>query len=77
MSLTWIAATLFASFNSLINPIALDAIAWKYYFVFLAVLVAYGITEYFLYPETKGRSLEQIKLLFEDVETDETLPAAK
>jgi hypothetical protein len=54
----------------LVNPIALDAIAWKYYFVFLAVLIIYAVTEYFTYPETKGYSLEQIQGLFDGNDRD-------
>ncbi|OJZ86493.1 hypothetical protein ASPFODRAFT_133595 [Aspergillus luchuensis CBS 106.47] len=65
LSITWISSCLFASFNSLVNPIALETISWKYYFVFLAVLIVYGITEYYMYPETKDRSLEEIQRLFE------------
>ncbi|PYI10923.1 general substrate transporter [Aspergillus sclerotiicarbonarius CBS 121057] len=70
LSLTWISSSVFAVFNSLVNPIALEAIGWKYYFVFLVVLLVYGATEYFLYPETKGYSLEQIRTLFDGDETD-------
>jgi hypothetical protein len=31
-------------FNTFVNPIALDSIGWNYYFVFVAVLIAYEIT---------------------------------
>ncbi|KAL7650983.1 hypothetical protein ACMYSQ_010737 [Aspergillus niger] len=72
LSITWIASCLFASFNSLVNPIALENISWKYYFVFLAVLILYGITEYYMYPETKGRSLEEIQTLFESENLEPT-----
>lgn len=72
LSITWIASCLFASFNSLVNPIALENISWKYYFVFLAVLILYSITEYYMYPETKGRSLEEIQTLFESENLEPT-----
>lgn len=52
-------------FNTFVNPIALAAIGWKYYFVFVAVLMAFGITAYFYYPETKGYTLEQIAVIFD------------
>jgi Sugar (and other) transporter len=52
-------------FNIFINPIALGAIQWKYYFVFIVVLVLMLVTVYFYYPETRGRSLEQIAYLFD------------
>jgi hypothetical protein len=52
-------------FNTFVNPIALDSIGWKYYFVFVAVLVAYGLVAFFFYPETRGRSLEQMAFIFD------------
>ncbi|KAF9871048.1 sugar transporter [Colletotrichum karsti] len=52
-------------FNTFINPIALDAIQWKYYFVFVAILVAMLISVWFTYPETRGRTLESIAWLFD------------
>lgn len=51
------------AFNIFVNPIALEAIAWKYYFVFLGVLmVAIGII-YFFFPETKGLMLEEVAVV--------------
>lgn len=52
-------------FNTFVNPIALDAIEWRYYIVFIAVLVVFGVTAYFWYPETKGYSLEEIAVIFD------------
>lgn len=52
-------------FNTFVNSIALEAIAWKYYFVFIAVLVVMLITVYFFYPETRGYTLEQIAIVFD------------
>lgn len=51
-------------FNTFVNPIALDAIGWKYYFVFVGVLIIYEITVYSLYPETRGYTLEQMAVIF-------------
>ncbi|WYZ36140.1 hypothetical protein EsH8_XI_000023 [Colletotrichum jinshuiense] len=65
LTLVWTAAASLASFNILVNPIALEAIAWKFYFVFMGVIVAYGLTAYFIYPETRGYSLESIAVLFD------------
>lgn len=36
--------------------------AWKYYFVFIVVLVATIANIWFFYPETSGRSLEAIQV---------------
>ncbi|THY11718.1 general substrate transporter [Aureobasidium pullulans] len=66
--------TVFAAgfFNQYVNPIALEAIEWKFYFVYIATLAAMIPTIYFVFPETKGRTLEEISIVFdgEDARTD-------
>lgn len=52
-------------FNTFVNPIALEAIGWKYYFVFIVVLIAMGFTVYFFYPETRGHTLEHMAVIFD------------
>lgn len=52
-------------FNTFVNPIALESIGWKYYFVFVVVLVAMGFTVYFFYPETRGYTLEHMTVIFD------------
>ncbi|KAL1407871.1 hypothetical protein Q8F55_007307 [Vanrija albida] len=54
-----------ATFNTYVNPIALVSIAWKYYFVFLGVLIFAIVAIYFGFPETKGRLLEEIAVIFD------------
>ena len=54
-------------FNTFVNPIALDAIGWKYYIVFAVILVVVTLTVYFYYPETKGHTLEEMAVLFDKV----------
>ncbi|KAJ8127638.1 hypothetical protein O1611_g5995 [Lasiodiplodia mahajangana] len=50
---------------SFVNPIGLENIGWKYYLLFSVLLVIFlGIT-YFLFPETKGHTLEEIAVLFD------------
>lgn len=66
MTITWITAVLASIFNVLVNPIALEAIAWKYYFVFLVVIAIYGATVFFKYPETAGLTLEEASRLLDD-----------
>jgi hypothetical protein len=48
-----------------VNPIALEAIGWKYYIVFAVILGIVTLTIYFYYPETKGHSLEEMAVIFD------------
>ncbi|KAL2857314.1 general substrate transporter [Aspergillus pseudoustus] len=52
-------------FNSFVNPIALEAIGWRYYLVYIALLIVISIVIYLFYAETKGYSLEEIADVFE------------
>jgi hypothetical protein len=52
-------------FNSFVNPVAMDAIGWKYYTVYIAILVVISAVIYLFYAETKGYSLEEISDIFE------------
>jgi len=65
LTVTWITAVAVIFFNTFVNPIALEAIAWKYYFVFIVVLITMGFTVYFYYPETKGYTLEHMAVIFD------------
>ncbi|RGP76673.1 lactose permease [Fusarium longipes] len=66
MSALWIIMISALIFNVFVNPIALAAIGWKYYIVYVALLVSYGLVIFFFYPETKGRTLEEISVVFGD-----------
>ncbi|RKK84941.1 hypothetical protein BFJ71_g14338 [Fusarium oxysporum] len=52
-------------FSGFVNPVALDAIGWKYYIVFICALVVWGLIFYFFYPETRGLSLEEVCQIFD------------
>jgi hypothetical protein len=49
-----------------ITPVALTAIGFKYFYVFFALGVVATVCYAMFYPETKGRTLEQMDELFGD-----------
>lgn len=64
-SVFWVSQAVAVCFNQFVNPVALNNIAWRYYLVYVAVLV-FVIGFIFLYvPETKGCSLEEIARIFD------------
>ena len=62
--------------NTFVNPIALEAIHWKYYIVFIVMLTLLLITVYFAYPETRGHTLEQMAVIFDGPDAAVPPPAA-
>ncbi|KFZ23892.1 hypothetical protein V502_01620 [Pseudogymnoascus sp. VKM F-4520 (FW-2644)] len=65
----WISTATAVFFNIFINPIALDSIQWRYYLVFVFILAGGGVIIYFVFPETRGHSLEEMARVFGDEET--------
>ncbi|KAF8966553.1 hexose transporter [Flammula alnicola] len=63
-------------FNQYVNPIALDAIKWKYYIVYVVWLCFEGIFLYFFVIETKNRTLEETAAIFDGHEVAEQIAAA-
>lgn len=52
-------------YNGFVNPIAMDAIHWKYYIVYVCILaVEFGVC--FTFIETTGRTLEEVAEVFGD-----------
>ncbi|KAJ5703120.1 sugar transporter (hexose transporter) [Penicillium malachiteum] len=65
LTVAWVSVVFGNIFNTFVNPIALDSIGRKDYFVFVAVLIAFEITVYFSYPETRGHTLEDMAMIFD------------
>ncbi|CAN6601079.1 hypothetical protein TRVA0_001S09824 [Trichomonascus vanleenenianus] len=61
-----LASELIQLFNNYVNPIAMEAISWKYYIVFDVWMVIQCLIIYFFFPETLGLGLEEIARVFGD-----------
>jgi hypothetical protein len=55
-------------FNTYVNPIGLKNAGWKYYLSYVVWLVFEIFFVYFMFPETSGRTLEELAFLFEGEE---------
>lgn len=53
-------------FNNYVNAIAMVAIGWKYYIVWTVWLAVMAVIVYFFFPETFGKSLEEMSEVFGD-----------
>jgi len=54
-------------YNGYVNPIAMDAIEWKYYIVYCCILAVELLVVIFTFPETSGFTLEEVAQVFGDV----------
>jgi sugar porter (SP) family MFS transporter len=52
-------------YNSFANPVAMDAIAWRYYIVWCCVIGIHFVVIYIFFPETKGKGLEEVAEIFD------------
>ncbi|KAI8258324.1 hypothetical protein K4K53_004722 [Colletotrichum sp. SAR 10_77] len=61
-----------ASFlNQFVNPIGMESLSWKYYLFYVGWLLVEIAVFYFLYPETRGYSLERMQEVFgEEIKDD-------
>ncbi|KAH8587111.1 lactose permease [Bisporella sp. PMI_857] len=55
-------------FSQNVNPIAMDAINWKFFAIYCGWIAFEFFFIFFMYPETSGRTLEELAFLFEDKE---------
>ncbi|KAE9400798.1 hypothetical protein BT96DRAFT_636424 [Gymnopus androsaceus JB14] len=70
--------------SAFLNPIGLNSLQWRFYFVFIAIQVMYLFLIWWFFIETKGRTIEQVSVLFDenrevaspglDTESEEKVP---
>ena len=53
-------------YNGFVNPVAMDAISWRYYIVYCCIIVVEVVVVYFFFPETSGYTLEEVCQVFGD-----------
>lgn len=53
-----------ALLNLFATPVALERIAWKTYYAWVAACAAQGLYYYFFMVETKGHTLEEMNYIF-------------
>jgi len=63
-------------FSTNVNPIALNAIGWKYMAIYCGWIFFEFLFVFTFYPETHGRTLEELAFLFEDKELADQAVAA-
>lgn len=52
-------------YNTYVTAVALEAIDWKYYIIFVGLNLVYGIFWFLFGVETRGRTLEELDKVFE------------
>ncbi|KAL8280346.1 hypothetical protein RQP46_007263 [Phenoliferia psychrophenolica] len=65
LGITFLTCYVALVFNTYANPLALAAISWKYYFVYIAVIAIMIVVIYVYFPETRGKTLEEIAEIFD------------
>lgn len=72
LAITLTTDSLACFFNQYVNPVAFDALQWRYFSIYLGCLVVVLALVYFFFPETQGKSLEEVSMIFERKEIDDT-----
>lgn len=50
----------------MVTPVAINSIGYQYYIVYAVIAACIPVSVYFLFPETMGRNLEEIDLMFRE-----------
>jgi H+/Cl- antiporter ClcA len=65
LTVTWVTAIASVFLNTFVNGLALEQLGWKYYILFCVLLFLWMFFVYFVIPETRGHTLEQMAVIFD------------
>ncbi|KAJ5272637.1 hypothetical protein N7478_007762 [Penicillium angulare] len=65
LAITLTTDSLACFFNQFVNPVAFKILQWRYFAIYIGCLVFFLAVVYFLFPETQGRTLEDVARVFE------------
>ncbi|KXJ87554.1 lactose permease [Microdochium bolleyi] len=65
VSVTYASTFIGLIIGQFVNPLAMAGLGWKYYIVFCVILACLFVVIWFTFPETKGRTLEEIAEIFD------------
>jgi MFS family permease len=68
VAFTLIVTNLVLIIGQVCNPIAMAKLGWKYYILFCVLNAIFAVEVWLLFPETKGKSLEELDSLFDRLE---------
>jgi MFS family permease len=71
LAITLTTDSLACFFNQYVNPVAFDALRWRYFSIYIGCLVIVLALVYLFFPETQGKSLEEVSQIFEKKEVPE------
>jgi sugar porter (SP) family MFS transporter len=63
-------STCFSLLSTYAVPVGLERMAWKFYCIFIPWVLVELVVLWFVFPETKGPSLEEIAFLFDEPDAD-------
>lgn len=65
VALTLIGANFTLIIGQVANPVAMGSLGWRFYIVFCIIDALFFVAVWFIFPETKGKSLEEVAEIFE------------
>lgn len=65
LAITLTTDSLACFFNQYVSPVAFSVLRWRYFSIYVGCLVIVLAVVYFFFPETQGKTLEEVSQIFE------------